>query len=134
MLQTRSSHIRLSAVVSALRRIGHPFAVSGLSRPSQKIESVFAASPETIRREPQEIAFHRSVGNLRDLAACALCDLVFSSKRGLSHSGAEAFCRYKWPLFAIYSQQIRHHFSIHRNGFLILSAKIGSLCRELTRA
>jgi hypothetical protein len=34
-----------------LRRTGHPFAVSGLGRPSQMIEYVFAASPETTRRE-----------------------------------------------------------------------------------
>ncbi len=39
---------------SCLRRTGHPFAVSGLERPLQKIEFVFAASPETIRREPRE--------------------------------------------------------------------------------
>jgi hypothetical protein len=34
---------------SCLRR--HPFAVSGLCRPSQMIECVFAASPETNRSE-----------------------------------------------------------------------------------
>jgi hypothetical protein len=39
---------------SCLRRTGHPFAVSGPGGPSQKIESVFSASPETIRREPLE--------------------------------------------------------------------------------
>jgi hypothetical protein len=39
---------------SCLRRTRHPFAVSGRCRPSQVIEFVFAASPETIRREPQE--------------------------------------------------------------------------------
>jgi hypothetical protein len=44
------------------------------------IEFVFAASPETIRREPQDLYVHRSVGNLQDLAACALCNLVFSSQ------------------------------------------------------
>jgi hypothetical protein len=43
--------------------------------PSKMIEFVFAASPETIRREPQEIHVRRSVGNLQDLAACALCNL-----------------------------------------------------------
>jgi hypothetical protein len=45
-------------------------------RLSQMIECVFAASPETIRREPQELHIHRSVGHLQDLAACALCNLV----------------------------------------------------------
>jgi hypothetical protein len=35
---------------------------------------VFAASPETIRREPREFDLRRSVGKWQDLAACALCD------------------------------------------------------------
>ena len=39
---------------SCLRRTGHPFAVSGPLGPSQKIEFVFAASPETIHlKAPQ---------------------------------------------------------------------------------
>ena len=41
-------------VVPALRRTGHPFAVSGSEEPSQMIEFVFSASPETIRSEPPE--------------------------------------------------------------------------------
>ena len=60
-------------------RTGHPFAVSGSEEPSQKIEFVFSASPETIRREPQEFRFRRSVPNLRDLAACASMILMFLS-------------------------------------------------------
>src|SRR5438128_6170762 len=64
-----------SAVGSCLRRTGHPFAVSGPGGPSQKIECVFSASPETIRREPREFDLRRSVGKWQDLAACALCDL-----------------------------------------------------------
>ena len=52
-------------------RTGHPFAASGSEEPSQKIEFVFSASPETIRREPPEFELLRSVANLRDLAACA---------------------------------------------------------------
>ena len=60
---------------SCLRRTGHPFAVSGPGGPSQKIESGFAASPETIQREPREFDLRRSVGKWQDLAACALCDL-----------------------------------------------------------
>jgi hypothetical protein len=60
---------------SCFRRTGHPFAVSGPYGPSQMIECVFAASPETIRREPQDQGVHRSVGHIQDLAACALCDL-----------------------------------------------------------
>jgi hypothetical protein len=41
-------------MVPALCRTGHPFAASGSREPSQKIECVFSASPETIRREPRE--------------------------------------------------------------------------------
>jgi hypothetical protein len=44
--------------------------------PSQKIEFVFSASPETIRREPRELDFLRSVGQLWDLAVCAPCNPV----------------------------------------------------------
>src|SRR5439155_26342556 len=50
---------------SCLRRTGHPFTVSGPCGPSQKIECVFSASPETIRREPREFDLRRSVGNRR---------------------------------------------------------------------
>ena len=52
-------------------RTGHPFAASGSAEPSPKIEFVFSASPETIRREPPEFDLLRSVGYRRDLAACA---------------------------------------------------------------
>src|SRR5216684_4800125 len=74
----------LSASVPALGRTRHPFAVSGLVGPSQKIEFVFAASPETIRREPLEFDLLRSVGQLQDLAACAPCnpDIFFLPQRG----------------------------------------------------
>ena len=47
-----------------VRRTGHPFAVSGPEGPSQKIEFVFAASPETIRG---------SLGSLRSFAQSATC-------------------------------------------------------------
>jgi len=63
----------LSASVPALGRTRHPFAVSGSEEPSQKIEFVLSASPETIRREPQEGDLLRSVGNMQDLAVCAFC-------------------------------------------------------------
>jgi len=61
---------------SCLRRTRHLFAVSDPVGPSQKIEFVFSASPETIRREPLEFDLLRSVGNLRDLAVCAPCNPV----------------------------------------------------------
>ena len=79
--RTRSSHTCLSAwflpsqnrtSIRCLRPCG----------PSQKIEFVFSASPETIRREPQEFYFHRSVGDRQDLAVCALWNPVaFFSRR-----------------------------------------------------
>jgi hypothetical protein len=48
-----------------------PFAVSGPRGPSQKIESVFSASPETVRRKPREFDLRRLLGQVQDLAACA---------------------------------------------------------------
>src|SRR3569833_295272 len=47
-------------------RTRHPFAASSSGELSPKIECVFAASPETIRREPQEFALSRSVPYLQD--------------------------------------------------------------------
>jgi hypothetical protein len=61
----------LSASIPALGRTRHPFAVSDSVESSQKIEFVFSASPETIRREPQEGDLLRSVGKMQDLAVCA---------------------------------------------------------------
>ena len=72
--ESTARNVCLSAMVPAVRRTGHPFAVSSPMGPSQKIKFVFAASPETIRREPREFDLLRSVGDLRDLAACASCD------------------------------------------------------------
>ena len=42
-------------MVPAPSRTGHPFAASGYEEPSQKIEFVFSASPETNRRGPPEL-------------------------------------------------------------------------------
>jgi hypothetical protein len=67
----------LSASVPALGRTRHPFAVSDSEEPSQKIEFVFSASPETIRREPREFDLLRSVGKMQDLAVCAWFILLF---------------------------------------------------------
>jgi hypothetical protein len=65
------AHACLSAFVPALRRTGHLFVVSGSEERSQKIEFVFSASPETIRREPREHKLLYSVGNRQNLAVCA---------------------------------------------------------------
>ena len=69
----------LSASVPALGRTRHPFAVSGSEEPSQKIEFVFSASPETIRREPRDGELLRSVGKMQDLAVCAFFILFLSA-------------------------------------------------------
>src|SRR5438270_1262122 len=61
----------LSAVVPALAEPDIHL-LSRARRPSQKIECVFSASLETIRREPREISLRRPVGHLQDLAVCAL--------------------------------------------------------------
>src|ERR1700694_855309 len=57
---------RQSGGGSCLRRTGHPFVVSGPEGRSQKIDWVYSASPETIRREPREFDLRRSVGNQQD--------------------------------------------------------------------
>ena len=82
-----SSHFCLSAVVPAFAE-PDIHSLSRARRPSQKIECVFSASPETVRREPREFHLRRSVGQWRDLAVCALCDpgaffvgLVFRPRR-----------------------------------------------------
>jgi len=45
----------------ARSRTRHLFAASGSEEPSPKIEFVFSASPETIRREPPEFDLLRTV-------------------------------------------------------------------------
>ena len=68
-----SARICLSAVVPAFAE-PDIHSLSRAQRPSQKIECVFSASPETVRREPREFHLRCSVGQWRDLAVCALCD------------------------------------------------------------
>src|SRR5256886_13845343 len=69
---------------SCLRRTGHPFTVSGPCGPSQKIECVFSASPETIRREPREFDLRRSVGNCRTWQSARCVILFFSPRAAVS--------------------------------------------------
>jgi hypothetical protein len=87
-------------VVPALRRTGHPFAVSGSREPSQKIELVFSASPKTIRREPQERKLRRSVGNRQDLAVCA--SMILFIEQFLSCPSPALLCRDKLALLPVY--------------------------------
>jgi len=64
-----SSHFCLSAVVPAFAE-PDIHSLSRAQRPSQKIECVFSASPETVRRKPREVRLLRSVGQWQDLAVC----------------------------------------------------------------
>jgi hypothetical protein len=100
----------LSASVPALGRTRHPFAVSGSEKPSQKIEFVFSASPETIRREPREGDLLRSVGNMQDLAVCAFCSSCFFRQYLCCRSPA-FFSRCKVSLLPIHGKQISDHLS-----------------------
>jgi hypothetical protein len=50
-----SSHLTPLGCGPCVRRTGHPFAASGPRGPSQKIELVFSASPETVSGEPKEV-------------------------------------------------------------------------------
>jgi hypothetical protein len=85
--------------------------------PSQKIEFVFSASLETIRREPREITPLRSVGNQQDLAVCALCNSVwFSLISDGSGRRAFVFCHHEFSLAAVYGQEIRDHLAGYGEG------------------
>ena len=103
-----SSHLVPLGCGPCLRRTGHPFAASGRRGPSQKIELVFSASPETVSGEPKEsLDFRRSLGQGRDLAACALYDLeIFLSLRFLCRNAGETAYRFKVSLLAIYNHEI----------------------------
>src|SRR5438445_5365827 len=98
---------------SCLRRTGHPFTVSGPCGPSQKIECVFSASPETIRREPREFDLRRSVGNRRTWQSARCVILLFFRRGGPRFLGryAPRICeRYEIALPSIDGEQISHHF------------------------
>jgi hypothetical protein len=100
----RSSHLCLSAVVPALRRTGHPFAVSGLSTFTEDYVCVLCQSRNN-PRESREIALRCPVGYLQDLAVCALCIPGFFPQwaRSLGRRCA-LICRHECPLPAIYGQ------------------------------
>jgi hypothetical protein len=100
----------LSAWVPALGRTRHPFAVSGSEEPSQKIEFVFSASPEAIRREPRECDLLRSVGNRQDLAVCAFCSSCLV-RQFLCCRNPALFRRCKVSLLPIHGKQISNHLA-----------------------
>src|SRR5215469_2905767 len=101
----------LSAMIPAFAEPDIHSLSQALSEPSQKIEYVFAASPETIRREPRECNLRRPVGNLQDLAACALWNPVVFLQRSwfLSHCTSGILEGYEFALPPIHGEQIRHH-------------------------
>src|ERR1700728_2822852 len=102
----------LSADGSCSRRTGHPFAASGFLGPSQKIELVFSASPETIRRSLRRSALLRSVGNRQDLAVCASM-ILFLSYQGsfLRCSDLPLLGGNKLAILPIHGQQPCHHLA-----------------------
>jgi hypothetical protein len=109
--ERRSSHVRLSAVVPAFSRTRHPFTVSAL-RPSQMIEFVFAASPETIRSEASGDWLSIAQSAIRRTWQPARCVILFSlAVGGLRRRSGMLFCRHKRPVLAIHCEQIRHHLS-----------------------
>src|SRR5271167_1986938 len=65
---------------SCIRRTGHPFPVLGPEGPSQKIEYVFAASPETIRREPRELISFAQSATCRTWQPARCVILLFFSR------------------------------------------------------
>ena len=101
-------------VVAAHRRTGHPFAVSGSKEPSQKIEFVFSASPETIRGEPLEWnSFAQSAtGGTWQPARCVV--LFLCRRRRLRRRTPALFCRDEVALLTVYRQQVRDHLPSHR--------------------
>src|SRR5256884_854496 len=102
---------------SWLRRTGHPFTVSGPCGPSRKIECVFSASPETIRREPREFDLRRSVGNRSTWQSARCVILLFFRRGGSRFLGryAPRICeRYEIALPPINGEQISHHLPSHR--------------------
>src|SRR5205814_2589506 len=85
--------------------------------PSQKIECVFTASPETIRREPREFDLRRSVGNRRTWQSARCVILLFFRRGGRRFLGryAPRICeRYEIALPPINGEQISHHLPSHR--------------------
>jgi len=73
---------------------------------------VFAASPETNRKKPQEIGSPSLSRPRQDLAACALSNpVLFFTGCGLRYRAVTVFCGYERPFFTINGQQIRHHLS-----------------------
>src|SRR5262249_59814371 len=66
IFRTAARKVCLSAMVPTVSQNRTSICCLRPGGPSQKIEFVFAASPETIRREPREFDLLCSVGNLRD--------------------------------------------------------------------
>jgi hypothetical protein len=113
VLELPSSPVRLSAGGSCLRRTGHPFAVSGPCGPSQKIEFVFAASPETIRGEPPEVVSvaQWAIGRTWQPARCGILLLFSRRPRFLSRRTPRIWKGHEVALSSIDGEQIRDHLT-----------------------
>jgi len=90
--------------------------LSRARRPSQKIEFVFSASPETIRREPRESDLRRSVGNRRTWQTARCVIPLFPYRRRLGSRTSVLFCRYEISFFPVHGEQIRHHLPSYGKG------------------
>ena len=91
-----------------VRRTGHPLAASGPRGPSQKIELVFTASPETVSGEPEEsFDFRRSLGQGGTWQSARFTILRFSFRCGfLCRNAGEPSHRLKVSLLPIYNHEV----------------------------
>jgi hypothetical protein len=89
--------------------------LSRARRPSQMIEFVFAASPETIRRSLGSLNSFAQSATCRTWQPARLCNLVvFPCGQRLGCCVVEIFRRYKRPPLPIDRKQIHHHLSSYR--------------------
>jgi hypothetical protein len=112
----RIAHECLTADGPRIRcRTGHPFAVSGSPEPSQMIEFVFAASPETIRNGPPEYSPSPSrqpagPGSLRLPVSRCFCFSTRRKRFSGSRCSAELFGWHEILLSALDGEHIADHF------------------------
>ena len=106
----------LSAVVPAFAE-PDIHSLSWARRPSQKIECVFSASPETVRREPPGVSsplLSRSVAGPGSLARCVILVLFLSLAWFSGRVASAIFCRHEIPLSSIHGEKICDHLARYR--------------------
>src|SRR6202022_3112445 len=112
-------------------RTGHPFTVSGPEGRSQKIEWVYSASPETIRREPRECDLHRSVGNrqaadntslgstVSSASSVRTADRILLDRRlRILHFLCTLCAEYAFPCYEIVPRPPLHSENLRANGLI----------------